>query len=162
MLQAIEQDPMRSIRNAAEIVNLSFTTTQRILKDKMHVYHFSRMQNLMPLDYNNRINFCMWILERYREDPHFVENIMFTDESMFTRKRIFNTHNFYFYADENPHVYHIGNYQHKFSINLWVGIYKDSVASITFNNNKYNNNKYFIFYFVMLEIKALNAIKCVF
>ncbi|XP_039310588.1 uncharacterized protein LOC120358899 [Solenopsis invicta] len=69
----------------------------------------------------------MWILQCHREDPHFVENIMFTDESMFTRDGIFNTHNFHFYADKNPHVYNIGNYQHKFSINLWAGIYKNSV-----------------------------------
>ena len=84
----------------------------------------------MPLDYHNRVNFCTWILERHREDPDFVENILFTDESLFTREGTFNTHNLHFYGEENPHLYKIRSYQHKFSINLWAGIYKNSVASI--------------------------------
>jgi len=76
VLEAIEVDPTRSIRNIANMLNLSFSTTQRILKDnKMHAYHFSCAQNLMPLDYRNRVNFCTWILEQHREDFHFVENI---------------------------------------------------------------------------------------
>lgn len=57
-----------------------------------------------------------------------MENILFTDESLFTREETFNIHNFHFYADENPYVYNIRSYQHKFSINLWAGIYKNFVV----------------------------------
>ena len=66
-------------------------SVQLILKEnKMHAYHFTKVQNLLPQDYARRINFCTWLLA---QEPDYTETILFTDESCFTREGSFNTHN---------------------------------------------------------------------
>ncbi|EFN64580.1 hypothetical protein EAG_00016, partial [Camponotus floridanus] len=66
------------------MVNVSITSTHRILNyNQMHAFHFSRVHNLMPPDYESRIDFCRWLLQQHEQDAHFIQNILFTDESIF-------------------------------------------------------------------------------
>ncbi|XP_071576602.1 uncharacterized protein, partial [Temnothorax nylanderi] len=67
------------------------------------------------------------LLNKEENQPGFVNNILFTDESYFTRDGIFNSHNTHLWANENPNGYHIKSYQHRFSINLWAGILNTSI-----------------------------------
>lgn len=140
VLGAIEENPTMSIRTVSRMFNLSRMTTHRILKNdnNMHAYHFSRVQNLIPPDNARRVNFCRWLLERHDANPRFIENIMFTDESIFTRDGTFNSHNYHFWAEENPHQHLVRSFQHRFSINLWAGIHKNTIVSTYYcKNNKH-------------------------
>jgi hypothetical protein len=64
VLQAFEEDDTLSIRSAASMFNISKSTTQRIPKDnRQHVYHYTRVQNLLPEDRPLRVQFCEWLLQ---------------------------------------------------------------------------------------------------
>ncbi|EFN68585.1 hypothetical protein EAG_00194, partial [Camponotus floridanus] len=52
------------------------------------------------------------------------------DESIFTRDGTFNTHNYHFWGNENPHQFRVRSFQHRFSINLWAGIHNNTIVSI--------------------------------
>jgi hypothetical protein len=85
------------------------------------------VQNLIPEDHEARINFCTWLLQQHDADPNFVNNILFTDESLFSREGTFNYHNYHIWAEENPHAKHVRRFQHRFTINLWAGTLGDSI-----------------------------------
>lgn len=130
VIHAIEVNPTDSVRNVARMLNISRSSTQRILKDnRYHAYHYTRVQNLLPQDYQARINFCTWILEQEQMDPNFLLKVLFTDESNFSREGIFNTHNCHIWANENPHAFRPTSFQNRISVNLWAGIFGNSLVS---------------------------------
>lgn len=147
ILLMIEEDPSISIREISRRLNISKTTVQRILKEnKMHAYHFTKVQNLLPEDYARRTNFCTWLLA---QEPGFVQKIVFTDECCFTREGSFNMHNSHIWGNENPHAYHIRSYQHRFSINLWAGIQNNLIVSYFLLYILFNCYGYIRFLFIV-------------
>jgi hypothetical protein len=131
VLETFNEDGTRSIRNVANTMGLTKSTVQRILRDnRMHAYHYTKVQHLLPEDYAPRVEFCTWLLEQHAENPFFLKNILFTDESYFSRQGTFNSHNFHVWATENLHEVFIRGFQNRFSINLWAGILGDSLVSI--------------------------------
>jgi hypothetical protein len=80
---------------------------------------------LQPQDYPARVEFCQWLL-RQPDNPNFLDRVIFTDESCFTRNGVFNSH---VWAGENPNAF-----QHRFSINLWAGILGDRIVRISCKN----------------------------
>lgn len=154
VLACFNQDPCTSIRTISRTLNLSRNTVQRILKaNTMHAYHYTKVQNLWPQDYIRRVNFCTWFLEQEEAEPGFVHKIMFTDESLFTREGIFNIHNYHVWANENPHVTMPRNFQRRFKINLWAGIFNNRIVRyllflILLNENIFNS-------FILVKQKSL-------
>ncbi|EZA58875.1 hypothetical protein X777_00578, partial [Ooceraea biroi] len=71
------------------------------------------------------VAFCRFVLRKVKENPDFAANILFTDEAIFTNNRIINFHNNHIWADENPHAVVESRHQHRFSLNVWVGILRD-------------------------------------
>lgn len=134
VLLNVEETPETSIRIISNHLNLSKSSVQRILNEhRLHAYRFTKVQNLLPRDYQSRLTFCTWILEQENNQRGFIRNILFTDESCFTREGSFNTHNTHLWANENPHGFHIRNFQERFNINLWAGIIDNKIVShITF------------------------------
>jgi hypothetical protein len=131
VLETFNEDGTRSIRNVANTMGLTKSTVQRILRDnRMHAYHYTKVQHLLPEDYAPRVEFCTWLLEQHAENPIFLKKILFTNESYFSRQGTFNSHNFHVWATENPHEVFIRSFQNRFSINLWAGILGDSLLSI--------------------------------
>lgn len=130
---AIQEEPTDSVRNVARNLNISKSSVHRILKEnRLHAYHYTRVQNLMPQDYQNRMDFCNWILQQEQRDPNFLLKVLFTDESLFSREGIFNTHNCHIWADENPHCFRPRNFQHRFSVNLWAGLLGNHLVRFAF------------------------------
>lgn len=121
ILHIIEQDPTLSTRQLALMTGNSQSTVSRVLREQcLHAFHFRKVQELVPDDLPNRIEFCQVMLENNQRDPHFFDKIFFTDEATFTRQGVFNTHNSHFYAEENPFVVREHNYQHTFKVNVWA------------------------------------------
>lgn len=127
ILEMVRDDPGRSTRSMARDVNVSTWTVRRALREEgMHPYHIQRVQCLSPADYQPRMNFCRWLMEQAR-DPDFLLRVLVTDEAMFTRQGVFNMHNTHTWAVEHPHTVRQDNFQHRFSLNIWVGIIGDQL-----------------------------------
>lgn len=73
-------------------------------------------------DYPPRLQYANWFLGKQRDDRHFIENVIFTDEAGFTRDGVINSHNLHHWEEENPHAYIETKNQYKFCINVWAGI----------------------------------------
>lgn len=119
ILEAVERSPTTSTRRISVNLNVPRTRVQRTLhRYGLHPYHLLRVQHLHPGDAALRLAFCQWIHEHRRLIP----KILFTDEAMFTRDGITNTHNNHVWSDENPHATVESHFQHRFSVNVWSGI----------------------------------------
>lgn len=123
IIRAVRQEPEKSIRVIARELGLSYSTVQRTLKEeKLHDYHYTSVQDLREEDYENRRRFCENFLTRVDEDPEFPSRVIFSDESLFTREGVFNSHNMHVWSDENPRVTRVRNFQVRWKLNVWAGI----------------------------------------
>jgi hypothetical protein len=128
ILRRVEEDPTTSVRRIAAAEGISHPLVWSILHEQsLYPYHIQRVQALRPPDYQARLVFCQWFLRKCVEDPHFIENILFTDEAGFTKNGIVNFHNTHVWSDENPHVIEEFRDQHQFRINVWAGIVGDRI-----------------------------------
>ncbi|KAL7290561.1 hypothetical protein TKK_0015328 [Trichogramma kaykai] len=98
-------DPETSIRRMVETLHISYHFIQRVLsRERLHAFHYRRVQGLQPEDYPTRLAFCQAMLRLIGEDPMLLQRILFTDESTFGRDGTFNMCNNHHYSRENPHV----------------------------------------------------------
>jgi len=136
ILQTVNRAPEMSIREVSREVGIPGSTVHRVLNDnRFHAYHFTRVQHLQPNDYAARLRFCRWLLSQEADRPGFAREILFTDESHFTRDGVFNMRNTHLWADENPKEFKLRNFQRRFSINLWAGVLNNAIVS-TFSSVK--------------------------
>jgi hypothetical protein len=90
-IQYVEEDGTRSIREIAQEVDISSRSVHRVLNEnRLHPFHYTRVQHLEPEDYPARRNFCVWLLNKAAEDKNFISRILFSDESSFGRQGCFN------------------------------------------------------------------------
>ncbi|XP_026829624.1 uncharacterized protein LOC113562960 [Ooceraea biroi] len=123
VVRSFEDNPEKSIRVVAREQDLSYATVQRILKEeKLHAFHYTCVQHLRSEDYERRKTFCENFLREVDRDPRFPSHVIFSDESLFTREGIYNSHNMHFWSDENPRVTRLRNLQTRWKINVWAGI----------------------------------------
>jgi hypothetical protein len=87
ILNIVEEDGTRSIREIAQEVNISSRSVHRVLNEnRLHPFHYTRVQHLEPEGYPARRNFCVWLLNKAAEDENFISRILFSDESSFGRQ----------------------------------------------------------------------------
>ncbi|EZA48617.1 hypothetical protein X777_13627, partial [Ooceraea biroi] len=135
VVRSFEDNPEKSIRVVVREQDLSYATVQRILKEeKLHAFHlpterrekyiahYTCVQHLRPEDYQRRKTFCENFLREVDRDPRFPSHVIFSDESLFTREGIYNSHNMHFWSDENPRVTRLRTFQTRWKINVWAGI----------------------------------------
>jgi hypothetical protein len=118
----------------------------KVLKENMlYPFHLTKVQDLKPADYGSRLNFCNEMLERHRRNPDFLKLILWTDESIFTKDGVFNSHNDHFYDLCNPHEHVVKNSQHRFQIMVWAGLVGKTLVGPYFMEGGINGNfkKYF-------------------
>lgn len=84
IIEELRHDPTTSQRQMPRRMGIPKTTIQRIIRaNKIHPYHYQKVQALKPEDYPKRIAFCREMLRRDREDPNFFDNVLWTDENRF-------------------------------------------------------------------------------
>jgi len=94
IIRAFEQKPETSIQIIAREYDLSYSTMQRILKkEKLHAFHYILVQRLREEDYLLRRRFCENFLRKVDRDPRFPSRVIFSDEPLFIREGILNSHN---------------------------------------------------------------------
>lgn len=123
VLNEVENDPSTSIRIIENATGVPKSIAHRILKRyELHPYHVQRVQSLLPRDYAPRIAFCRSMLAKIREDPDFLNKILWTDESTLKRDGYLNLHNLHGWHSENPHLMREDRSQYQFKVNMWTGI----------------------------------------
>lgn len=127
VLEFFERDPCASTNDAARRFNVSQYYVWKLLHTTgLHPYHYQRVQSLHENDGPARIAFCQWLLENINS------NILWTDESLFTRVGIYNSRNEHFWSYNNPHVIKTGHHQVRFSCNVWAGIIGNVIVGPVF------------------------------
>jgi hypothetical protein len=130
ILNIVEEDGTRSIREIAQEVDISSRSVHRVLNEnRLHPFHYTRVQHLEPEDYPARRNVCVWLLNKAAEDENFISRILFSDESSFGRQGCFNHRNLHVWSYDNPRGTYPHAFQRRFSVNLWSGLVGDSVVS---------------------------------
>lgn len=120
VLAVVENNPKISTRRVAVQLGISHWTAWKVLKDEgMHPFHTLQVQELKEEDKPRRVDFCRFLQNK---DDRYLEHILWSDESMFTREGIFNTHNDHTWSVENPRAVKETRHQRRFSVNVWAGI----------------------------------------
>lgn len=122
------------------------TSIKRIIKkNNFYLYKVQLQQTLSEDDYQARLTFCEWILNKITVEPSFSGCILFSDESTFHNNGHINRHNFHFYANENPHFTRSIDRQHRSSLNVRVGILGERVIDPYFFEGPLNGDAYLNF-----------------
>lgn len=146
VLDIFDITPEASCRQVGNLIGVGRNHIGRILAEAgRHPYHFTRVQGLLPEDYAKRTQFCRWLIEKADEDSNFLSHVLWTDESIFTRNGFGNIHNMHHWATQNPHVIFPCKHQHRFSINVWVGILNDRVIGPIMLPNRINGRDFLRF-----------------
>lgn len=86
----VASNPKKCVRQLVRDSGVKQTSVFRYLKqEKLHPYHFTRSQNLLENDPAARLQFCQTIVEHHNQDPSFFSSILFTDEAVTRRGKIF-------------------------------------------------------------------------
>ncbi|EZA52390.1 hypothetical protein X777_08882, partial [Ooceraea biroi] len=94
ILNLFDNTPTQSVRRASAQLQISRNTIWRTLRaDDRFAYHYTPVQELLPIDYQKRVEFCNWYVNAVERDNLFSSMILWTDEATFTRRGIFNSHN---------------------------------------------------------------------
>lgn len=118
--------PHSSVRIAASEMNVPRTTVWRILRrNKMHPFSIHGLQGQESTDYQRRLDFCNWALNKEDAKPSFLKNIIWTDECCFKQDGCINPQNEHFWSDTNPLAVHDIHHQKQFSVNVWCGIFRN-------------------------------------
>lgn len=143
IIALVEENPRVSTRNIALELEVDRHIVWNVINDEnLHPFHYVRVQSLLPMDFNVRVNFCTWLIQQFDADPTILRRILWTDEANFNRNGVFNIHNEHFYARENPHVTVEHYHQQRFSVNVWAGIIGDHILGPIFINGNLNGENF--------------------
>lgn len=103
--ESVAENPKTSIRHRSQQLQISRSTTQRILtKDlHLHAYKIQLTQELKPADHGKRRQFVQWVMEQSEVDANFSKKVIFSDEAHFHMNGFVNKQNFRIWDSENPH-----------------------------------------------------------
>lgn len=136
VLAYFEAYPRSSIPAAALDLDISRASVHRILrKHKLHPFSEITVHGLRLGDDARRVNFCEFMCTKITENPRFLYNIMWTDESKFSRQGIINRRNNHYWAQDNPHVTRENHHQDHFSFNVFYLIIDNNVAYHVYDEN---------------------------
>ena len=91
-------------------------------EEKLHALHYIPVQYLREEDYPLRRRFCENFLRKVDREPRFPSCVIFSNELLFTREGILNSHNMHLWSEENPRVTRLRNFQTRWKINIWTRI----------------------------------------
>ena len=128
VLGQVAMDSTLSTRKLAVATGVSRTSVQRILKKyKFHPYKIRLVQELNEDDFDRRLQFCEIMTQR-AIDGNFLFNVCFSDECTFFLNGLVNRHNCRYWADTNPRIFHEAHTQHPQKLNVWAGIFGNSIV----------------------------------
>lgn len=127
VLDFFRRYPHASSADAAKRFNVSAHYALDVLhRNGLYPYHIMRVQEILPPDCEKRMEFCQWLQRNNRS------NILWTDESTFTRVGLFNIHNAHNWCIGNPRDVRPDHFQHKVSVNVWAGLLNEELLGPVF------------------------------
>ncbi|KAJ2940836.1 hypothetical protein O0L34_g10090 [Tuta absoluta] len=122
IVEYFERNPRNSTREAARQFGVSHVSVWNVLRENgLHPFHYQKVQALYEQDGPGRLEFSNWLLQNRHQ------NILWTDEAMFTRVGLYNVHNEHWWTYRNPHKIKQHSHQIRFSVNCWAGILNNHV-----------------------------------
>ena len=71
-------------------------------RQKFHPYDIALILDVSENNMRLRRQFCHWALQMIREDPTFLQYVLFSDEALFHNNGQFNRHNCHYWSTYNP------------------------------------------------------------
>ncbi|KAJ8954157.1 hypothetical protein NQ318_005751 [Aromia moschata] len=99
VLLTIEETPQVSTREVTDNLEIS----NNFKKEKIHPYKLQLIYELNEDDFDRRMDFCEYTMERCNADENFASNIVFSNEATFMQNGTLNRHNCRYWARANPH-----------------------------------------------------------
>lgn len=128
VLEEVREEPQISVRIIERRTGIPKSSAQRVLRrHKYHAYHIQRVQTLLPTDYAQRVQFCRTMIQKWRENANFFNEVLWSDESTCRRDGYLNLHNAHSWQINNPQEKREDRSQHQFKINLWSGIFNGQI-----------------------------------
>lgn len=156
--KAVDENPNISVRDLAQHLRTSYGSAQKILKIKlsMHAYKVKICQKLQPTDFERRMQFCEWFLEKLDADNEFIGKLIMSDEAHFNLSGCVNRQNLRFWSTENP-MEIMEMPLHSERVTVWCGFTENAIIgpfffedgngqTTTVNGERYGEmlNEYFI------------------
>jgi len=114
--------PSKSLRRLSQETNLPYSTCQRAAKKaKLRSYLVSYVQELLPMDHEKRVRYCLWITDFLTQSPGILDVTFFTDEAWFHLSGYVNSQFTRIWAAENLHIVH-EEPLHLQKIGVWCGV----------------------------------------
>lgn len=146
----------RSTRNVAEELGISNKTVARVWKQNgFKCFKYSKTHEIFPDDNFRRMEFCDTVMEKANQDPNFIKNIVFTDESSFSLSGKHNPSVLRYWSQENEFRSYEAHTQYPQKLNVWAGIFGDNLIGPFFIDGNLNAEKYL----ELLQIQVLPAIR---
>ena len=95
-------------------------------------------------DYPHCLDFVRWMMHMIMKNSQFFSLILLTDDASLNREGIFNTHNEYIWAENNPHLITSRKYQRRFAINMKAGIFGGHLIGLLPATRSLTSKKYFV------------------
>ncbi|XP_045456076.1 uncharacterized protein LOC123665890 [Melitaea cinxia] len=86
--------------------------------------------------------FCRWMLNKVFDNPNFLYNVVWTDESTFTRNGLWNRQNLRYWKHVNPHLARETSHQYRITVNVWAGIHRKTIIGPIFIDGSLNSDKF--------------------
>ena len=83
---SVWRSPKKSLRRRSQELGLSHSSVHRILKNGLHLYPYRIQikQTLTRNDMAKRVEMCQWFESKIEENPDFLQNVWFSDETHFS------------------------------------------------------------------------------
>ncbi|CAG4958842.1 unnamed protein product [Colias eurytheme] len=143
ILNYFQRNPTSNLRMAGRHFRVHHKTILKVLKrDKRKPYKYKKLHALLPRDKPVREIFCRWIETKLLENPDFLFNGMWTDESTFTRNGLWNRQNLRYWSRVNPRLGRETSHQYRFAVNVWAGIHRNTIIGPVFIDGNLNGEKF--------------------
>jgi hypothetical protein len=135
----IEENPHISTRQIERDSGISRGGIMRALRSfNVHAFHATPVQNLEIGDFSRRRRLECWL----SQNENKIDRILFSDESQFTREAIINSRNYHQWAEFNPYMTNVRNFQKQIRVNVWAGIIGNELFGPYFIPSRLNSQYY--------------------
>src|ERR1700712_2412956 len=133
-----------STRRAALDLGLGKSTIQRCLRSHgIKPFKFIPVQQLKEQDFDTRMEFIQYMMEKQFRNPGFFQNILWTDEAIFTTAPgIFNRKNKRYYSRKNKRRVIQVRKQGRKSVKVWCGLWRNQILGPIFFDGNLNSAAY--------------------
>lgn len=146
ILAYLQVYPHTSLRFIASELGTTKSTVQRVVKNhKFHPFKIHLVQGLTPQDPEHRLHFIAELEIKIADDPLFLNNILWSDESRFHNNGTVNRHNSHYWSQENPKWVREGHFQQMWGINVWCGLFNGGLIGPYFYQDTLTGERYLHF-----------------